>query len=78
LIDIPIILVGATAGLLRTYLANHHVTQRCPCSLDEINGFDRGIVGNHSDVAGRHRSSTCSSSVPTARSPRISRWPPKP
>jgi membrane-associated phospholipid phosphatase len=53
LIDVPIILVGATAGLLRTYLANHHVSQRCPCSLDEINGFDRGIVGNHSDVAGR-------------------------
>ncbi|CAN5668371.1 hypothetical protein BH11MYX1_BH11MYX1_51750 [soil metagenome] len=53
LIDIPIILVGATAGLLRTYLANHHVDQRCPCSVDEINSFDRGFVGNHSDGAGR-------------------------
>jgi membrane-associated phospholipid phosphatase len=52
LIDIPIILVGATAGLMRTYLANHHVRQRCPCSLDEINSFDRGFVGNHSDGAG--------------------------
>ena len=51
-IDIPVIAVGATAGLLRTYLANHHVDQRCPCSLDEINAFDRRFVGHHSDAAG--------------------------
>ena len=52
-IDIPIIVVGAAAGLLRTYLANHHVDQRCPCSPDEINSFDRHALGNHSDTAGR-------------------------
>jgi hypothetical protein len=52
-IDAPIIAVGATAGLLRSYLSHHHVTQRCPCSLDEINAFDRGFVGNHSDTAAK-------------------------
>jgi len=52
LVDLPVIAVGATAGLLRTYFANHHVDQRCPCSLDEINAFDRRFVGNHSDAAG--------------------------
>ncbi|MEO8552476.1 MAG: hypothetical protein ABI678_21010, partial [Kofleriaceae bacterium] len=51
-IDLPVIVVGATAGLLRTYLGNHIVDQRCPCSVDEINSFDRHAVGNHSDAAG--------------------------
>lgn len=51
-IDLPVIVVGGVAGLLRTYLANHHVTQRCPCRVDEINSFDRFVVGNHSDAAG--------------------------
>ena len=51
-VDLPVIAVGAAAGLLRTYLANHHVQQRCPCSVDEINSFDRRFVGNHSDTAG--------------------------
>jgi hypothetical protein len=40
-IDLPVIAVGGGAGLLRTYLANHYVTQRCPCRVDEINLFDR-------------------------------------
>jgi len=52
-LDIPIILAGATAGLLRTYLGNHIVDQRCPCNADEVNAFDRHVIGNHSDVAGR-------------------------
>ena len=51
-VDIPIILAGATAGLLRTYLGNHIVQQRCPCSVDEVNAFDRHVIGNHSDSAG--------------------------
>lgn len=51
-VDIPIILAGATAGLLRTYLGNHIVEQRCPCSADEVNAFDRHVIGNHSDAAG--------------------------
>lgn len=50
-IDIPVIVVGATAGLLRTYLGNHLVDQRCPCSVDEINSLDRHAVGLHSDAA---------------------------
>lgn len=51
-VDLPVIAVGATAGLLRTYLGNHIVDQRCPCSVDEINSLDRHFVGNHSDAAG--------------------------
>ncbi|MEO7730453.1 MAG: phosphatase PAP2 family protein [Kofleriaceae bacterium] len=50
-VDIPVIVLGATAGLLRTYLANHIVDKRCPCSTDDINSFDRRAVGNHSDAA---------------------------
>src|SRR5664279_1510787 len=52
-IDIPVIVAGATAGLLRTYLGNHIVEQRCPCNVDEINAFDRHVIGNHSDTAGQ-------------------------
>lgn len=50
-IDLPIIAVGGVAGLLRTYLVNHHVTQRCPCSVDEVNSLDRHAIGSHSDAA---------------------------
>lgn len=51
-IDLPIIVLGATAGLLRPYLANHVVDERCPCSSGEINSFDRRFLGHHSDTAG--------------------------
>jgi membrane-associated phospholipid phosphatase len=51
-LDIPIIVAGATAGLMRTYLGNHIVDHRCPCSADEVNAFDRHVIGNHSNAAG--------------------------
>lgn len=51
-IDLPIIAVGATIGLLRGTLASHLVRKRCPCDPDELNSFDRGSVGNHNKAAG--------------------------
>jgi len=52
-VDVPVIAASATAGLLRGYLTEHLVRQRCPCSPDEVNSFDRGAIGHDSDAAGR-------------------------
>jgi membrane-associated phospholipid phosphatase len=51
-LDLPVIAVGASAGLLRAYLIEHQVRKRCPCSTDELGFLDRGSVGNRSQAAG--------------------------
>lgn len=50
-IDAPIIAVGATVGLLRTYMRSHLVQRRCPCDPSELNALDRRTVGYHSEGA---------------------------
>ncbi|MBI3295855.1 MAG: phosphatase PAP2 family protein [Deltaproteobacteria bacterium] len=42
-----------TAGLLSTIVlfACLGVNRRCPCDPDEVNGFDRGAIGNNSAAA---------------------------
>ncbi len=32
-------------------LASRIIRQRCPCDPKEVNSFDRGAIGNHSDLA---------------------------
>ena len=50
-VDIPIIVVGATVGLLRSTMDAHLVRKRCPCDASGLNALDRRAVGYHSDSA---------------------------
>jgi membrane-associated phospholipid phosphatase len=47
-IDAPIIVVSATVGLLRPYMASQLVRKRCPCDPSGLNALDRSSVGYHS------------------------------
>lgn len=50
-VDIPVTL-GVAMGSLFAYLyAGNLITPRCPCDPNEVNGFDRGAIGNTSDAA---------------------------
>ncbi len=40
-----VLVVGAYA------LSSRLITPRCPCNPSEVNGFDRWVIGNHSDLA---------------------------
>jgi membrane-associated phospholipid phosphatase len=49
-VDVPITL-GVALGSLFAYLyAAELITPRCPCDPSEVNGFDRGAIGNTSDL----------------------------
>jgi membrane-associated phospholipid phosphatase len=50
-IDGPIIAGAALAITVPTLLAEDIIRRRCPCDPSEINGFDRGAVGNHNAFA---------------------------
>ena len=46
------ITVGGTAAIVVPYaLSNQLITPRCPCDAGEVNSFDRGAIGNHSQSA---------------------------
>jgi membrane-associated phospholipid phosphatase len=50
-IDAAIMAGSALAITLPTLLAEDIIRKRCPCDPSEINGFDRGAVGNQSEFA---------------------------
>jgi membrane-associated phospholipid phosphatase len=50
-IDAPVIAGAALAITVPTLLAEDIIRKRCPCDPSEINGFDRGAVGNHNAFA---------------------------
>jgi membrane-associated phospholipid phosphatase len=49
--DAAVIATAALAISVPTLLASDIIHRRCPCDPSEINGFDRGAVGNHSTFA---------------------------
>jgi membrane-associated phospholipid phosphatase len=51
-VDLPVMAVGAAAGLLRNRLSGQFVRTRCPCSVDELNAIDRRFVGSTNPAAG--------------------------
>lgn len=54
-VDVPITLVGA-AGIALPYLFEDAlIRRRCPCDPRDVNGFDRGAIGNQNAFA-RHLS----------------------
>jgi membrane-associated phospholipid phosphatase len=50
-IDIPVIVVGGAAGLVRILFENKLVHKDCPCNPDGINRLDRWTVRYHSEAA---------------------------
>lgn len=50
-VDAPVIAASALAITVPTLLASEIIHRRCPCDPSEINGLDRGAVGNHSAFA---------------------------
>jgi hypothetical protein len=50
-VDIPVTL-GAGVALTIPYLsADRLITPRCPCDPRRVNAFDRGAIGNKSEIA---------------------------
>jgi membrane-associated phospholipid phosphatase len=50
-IDGTVIAAGALATLLPYAFDKHLIDPRCPCDQSELNRFDRGVVGNKSELA---------------------------
>jgi membrane-associated phospholipid phosphatase len=52
LIDGPIILTGAATTIVPYALAGTIIDTRCPCDPNEVDDWDRAVIGNRSHVAG--------------------------
>lgn len=50
-VDLPIIAASTAAAVVPYALASRLIQPSCPCAASSVNGFDRGAIGNHSDVA---------------------------
>lgn len=50
-VDAPVIAGAAAAITVPALFASDIIRERCPCDPSEINGLDRGAVGNHSAFA---------------------------
>ncbi len=50
-VDIPVTAASYLTLLVGYSFAADFIRPRCPCNSREINAFDRGVVGNHSDAA---------------------------
>ena len=50
-VDVAIIGVGAAGGLIPYALASRLIHPSCPCAASSVNSFDRGAIGNDSDLA---------------------------
>src|SRR5205823_4376465 len=47
-IDVPVTVVGGSAGLVRVLFEDRLARKSCPCDPASVNALDRGTVGNHS------------------------------
>jgi membrane-associated phospholipid phosphatase len=50
-VDVPIIAVTGVGALIPFALSSRIIHPSCPCAASSVNAFDRGAIGNHSDVA---------------------------
>jgi membrane-associated phospholipid phosphatase len=51
-IDVPLVLAGVVVSALPYALASRLITPSCPCDRARVSAFDRGVIGNHSNLAG--------------------------
>jgi len=50
-VDIPVTVVGGSAGLVRVLFEDQLARKSCPCDPASVNALDRFAVGNHSHAA---------------------------
>jgi membrane-associated phospholipid phosphatase len=50
--DAAVMVTSAITIIVPEIFADEIIRFRCPCDPSEVNGFDRGAIGNHSTVAG--------------------------
>lgn len=50
-VDIPVIVLSGSVGLVRVFWRDELARQSCPCDPSTVNAIDRGTVGNHSRAA---------------------------
>jgi len=50
-VDIPVTLGAALAGAVPYFYSDRLIKPRCPCDPAEVNGFDRGAIGNTNPTA---------------------------
>src|SRR5438552_3978274 len=50
-IDGPVLGVAALGASVPVLLQSHIVHKRCPCDPEDVNSFDRPVIGNHSRLA---------------------------
>lgn len=51
-IDIPVLVLGVVGTSVPYAVSATIIHPSCPCDPREVNSFDRGVIGNHSDAAG--------------------------
>src|SRR5258707_1386145 len=51
-VDIPVIVLGGSVGLVRVFWRDELARKSCPCDPSGLNALDRGTVGNHNHAAG--------------------------
>src|SRR5438067_1434709 len=49
--DLSLMGIAAASAITPYLFQNDLIHPRCPCDPNEVNGFDRGAIGNHSDTA---------------------------
>jgi membrane-associated phospholipid phosphatase len=52
-LDGPLILAGVVGATVPYALASPLLSRICPCDSARVNRFDRSVIGNHSNLAGR-------------------------
>jgi membrane-associated phospholipid phosphatase len=52
-VDIPVTLGAAVAGVVPYLYSDRLIKPRCPCDPAEVNGFDRGAIGNTNSTAAK-------------------------
>src|SRR6478735_4956362 len=50
-VDIPVIVVTGSVGLVRVFWRDELARKSCPCDPSGLNALDRGTVGNHNHAA---------------------------
>lgn len=50
-VDGPVLGIASAGAVVPLFFQNKLVTKRCPCDPNDVNSFDRHVIGNHSDLA---------------------------
>ena len=62
-VDVAVIAVTTAAAIVPYAVASQIIEPSCPCAASSVNAFDRGTIGNHSDVADWISSATVGAAI---------------